>query len=275
MTRAIKQVSAVRLLNTVPTLILAANDSIQAAYSVVPQFGESHNKANLAFAHANAAFISANNVAPQIEPAFLKANSAYGSQNVTGTYANNAYIRANNSLNANVGGTITGDVTIRGNLVVSGSRVEVNTANILLADNIITLNSDLPITIPPTENTGIEVNRGNSPNVSILWNETTDSWTFTNDGTNFEVLGGGSAGSYANSGFIKANSAYAQANSASLYANGAFIQSNAAYTTLNTNPILNRGEYIQANNTINFNVAITANGSDIAGGLSPFLLMGA
>jgi hypothetical protein len=275
MTRAIKQVSAVRLLNTVPTLILAANDSIQAAYSVVPQFGESHNKANLAFAHANAAFISANNVAPQIEPAFLKANSAYGSQNVTGTYANNAYIRANNSLNANVGGTITGDVTIHGNLVVSGSRVEVNTANILLADNIITLNSDLPINIPPTENTGIEVNRGNSPNVSILWNETTDSWTFTNDGTNFEVLGGGSAGSYANSGFIKANSAYAQANSASLYANGAFIKANAAFTTLNTNPILNRGEYIQANNTINFNVSITANGSDIAGGLSPFLLMGA
>ena len=73
-----------------------------------------------------------------------------------------------------------------------------------------------------------------------------------------------------------------QTVSGSTYANGAFIQSNSAYIhantayqTLNTNPILNRGEYIQANTTINFNVAITANGSDIAGGPSPFLLMGA
>ncbi len=66
-----------------------------------------------------------------------------------------------------------------------------------------------------------------------------------------------------------------QTISGSTYANGAFIQSNAAFETINTNPILNRGEYIQANNTINFNVAITSNGSDIAGGPSPFLLMGA
>ena len=73
-----------------------------------------------------------------------------------------------------------------------------------------------------------------------------------------------------------------QTVSGSTYANGAFIQSNSAYIhantayeTINTNPVLNRGQYIQANNTINFNVAITSNGSDIAGGLSPFLLMGA
>jgi len=66
-----------------------------------------------------------------------------------------------------------------------------------------------------------------------------------------------------------------QTVSGSIYANGAFVKANAAYQTINTNPILNRGEYIQANNTINFNVAITANGSDIAGGPSPFLLMGA
>jgi hypothetical protein len=140
-------------------------------------------------------------------------------------------------------------------LIVSGSRIDINTATVLLNDNIITINSDLPNNLPPTENAGIEINRGSSVNVAILWNETTDSWTFTNDGTNYETLGGGSAGSYANS---------------------AFVQANTAYETLNTNSILNRSEYIQANNTINFNVAITANGQSIAGdGLSPFLLMGA
>jgi hypothetical protein len=81
-----------------------------------------------------------------------------------------------------------------------------------LNDNIVTINSDLPTNIAPTENAGIEINRGSSPNVALLWNENTDSWTFTNDGTNYEQLGGGSAGSYANSAFIKANAAYAFAN---------------------------------------------------------------
>ena len=57
------------------------------------------------------------------------------------------------------------------------------------------------------------------------------------------------------------------------HANSAYVQANSVYESVNTNPILNRVEYIQANNTINFNVAVTANGSDIAGGPSPFLLM--
>jgi len=46
--------------------------------------------ANGAFAQANAAFNSANNVAPQIEPAFGAANSA-------GLYANASFLRANAS----------------------------------------------------------------------------------------------------------------------------------------------------------------------------------
>jgi hypothetical protein len=56
--------------------------------------------ANSAFAQANAAFASVNNVAPQIQPAF--------------NTANNAYARANSSLNANSGGIVTGDVIVTG-----------------------------------------------------------------------------------------------------------------------------------------------------------------
>jgi len=58
--------------------------------------------ANGAFAQANAAFNSANNVAPQIQPAFDKANAAYN--------------RANNSLNANTGGTVTGSLSVVGDV---------------------------------------------------------------------------------------------------------------------------------------------------------------
>ena len=149
---------------------------------------------------------------------------------------------------------ITSDIAISGNLTITGQTTYANTTVVNLGDSIITLNADIPQAQSPSENAGIEIDRGSLANVSVIWNESTDKWTFTNDGTTYEALGGGSSG---------------------LYANGAFIKANAAYQTINTNSVLNRGQYIQANNTINFNVAITSNGSDIAGGLSPFLLMGA
>ena len=75
------------------------------------------------------------------------------------------------------------DVTISGNLTVSGTTVSVNVESVTIADNILILNSNA--TGAPTENAGIEVERGSSTNVSIRWNESTDKWQFTNDGTTF------------------------------------------------------------------------------------------
>ena len=89
------------------------------------------------------------------------------------------------SLPANV--TISNNLVVTGNLTVSGNVTTVNTEQLDVEDNIITLNSG--VTGAPTLNSGIEVNRGTSTDVSILWNETTDKWTFTNDGTNYANLG--------------------------------------------------------------------------------------
>lgn len=63
------------------------------------------------------------------------------------------------------------------NLIISGTSTTVNTETISLADNIITLNSNA--TGNPSENAGIEVERGDSTNVSLNWNETDDDWEFT------------------------------------------------------------------------------------------------
>jgi len=49
-----------------------------------------------------------------------------------------------------------------------------------VADNILTLNSDT--TGVPTQNAGIEVERGDEANVQVRWNEAQGKWTFTNDG---------------------------------------------------------------------------------------------
>lgn len=79
--------------------------------------------------------------------------------------------------------TVAGSMVIAGNLTVNGTTVTLNTETTVIEDNIILLNSG--VTTSPTFNAGIEVERGTSANVSIIWDESTDRWTFTNDGTTY------------------------------------------------------------------------------------------
>jgi hypothetical protein len=71
------------------------------------------------------------------------------------------------------------NMTLSGNLTVSGTRTYVNTTTLDVGDNIVTLNADLGAN-PPSENAGLEIMRGTSANVQFLWDETNDRWT-TND----------------------------------------------------------------------------------------------
>ena len=83
-------------------------------------------------------------------------------------------------------GNGTGTVTVSGNLTVSGTTTTISTETLTLADNIITLNSNETGT--PSENAGIEVERGTVANTAIRWNETTDRWEFTNDGSTYDDI---------------------------------------------------------------------------------------
>ena len=69
--------------------------------------------------------------------------------------------------------TFNQDVTINANLTVTGTRTYVNTQTLDVGDNIITLNADLPGATAPTENAGIEINRGSSANSRLQWTEGT------------------------------------------------------------------------------------------------------
>jgi hypothetical protein len=75
------------------------------------------------------------------------------------------------------------DLTVSGNLTVSGTTTSINTETLTVNDNIVVLNNN--VTDSPTENAGIEVERGTSANVSVRWNETNDKWEVTNDGTTY------------------------------------------------------------------------------------------
>jgi hypothetical protein len=67
-----------------------------------------------------------------------------------------------------------GTLKIDGNLTVSGTQTVVESETVTIADNILLVNSN--VTGAPSENGGIEVERGTSDNASILWNETSDKF---------------------------------------------------------------------------------------------------
>ena len=80
----------------------------------------------------------------------------------------------------NASGTIAlfddnGSLTVPGNLTISGSVTTLNTETLLVEDNQITLNSN--VTGAPATNAGIEVERGDSTNASLIWNESSDKWS--------------------------------------------------------------------------------------------------
>jgi hypothetical protein len=185
--------------------------------------------------------------------AYIHANSAYVSQNTTGLYANTAYLHANaaythaNTKFASAGGTISGDVNITGNLVVTGETQYSNVVNVMLGDNIIVLNADVAQDAAPTQNSGIQIERGSSSNTLFIWNEDVDSWQFTNDGTVYSNVGSSAAESYANSAYLHANAAYVSQNTTGLYANTAHLHANAAYVSQNTTGVYANTAHLHAN----------------------------
>ena len=87
--------------------------------------------ANITFATTGAA----------VADAYAQANAAYGQANAAYGQANAAYGEANLKLNL-TGGSLTGDLTISGNLVVTGNATTINVSNLSVNDAIILLSAN-------------------------------------------------------------------------------------------------------------------------------------
>lgn len=142
--------------------------------------------------HINRAFETANSGGGGANSAFDNANAAYSYANTTYQYATdiaaganawassvgaaaNAYTLA--TYVAKSGDTVSGDLSITGNLTVSGVTTYASSQTLLIGDALITLNADLPVGVAPTENAGMEVNRGSAQaNSALFWNESVDKW---------------------------------------------------------------------------------------------------
>ena len=86
--------------------------------------------------------------------------------------------------------TFSDNIIVTGNLTVNGTQTQINTETLTVDDNIIVLNNNE--TGVPSQNAGIEVERGSHTNVLFRWNEQNTNWEFTEDGTNYNVLGSAS-----------------------------------------------------------------------------------
>ena len=189
--------------------------------------GAAFDQANAAYSFANSVAIGANSYASSVGVAANAYAESVGA-------AANSYTSA--TYYAKSGGTVSGDVVITGNLTVSGETTYANTQHLFVGDNIFTLNADLPVGSAPSVDAGMEVNRGSSANVSLLWSEANDKWMFTNNGTtyvniasNTDVEGAAAgANAYASSVGTSAN-AYAAAVgvSANSYASSVGVSANA------------------------------------------------
>ena len=96
--------------------------------------------------------------------------------------------------------TVSGNALVTGNLTVNGTQTSINSATLNIGDNNVVLNSDETGT--PSQNAGVTVERGTSSNVEIRWNETTDKWQLTNDGSAYADISTLTAGDAIPSGCI-------------------------------------------------------------------------
>jgi len=95
-------------------------------------------------------------------------------------------VTVTNDLNVGNNLDVTGNAVIDGDLTVSGTTTTVNSNTVNIGDSIITLNSDE--TGAPSQDAGIEVERGTSPNRSLIWDESAGEWTIQQASGTYERI---------------------------------------------------------------------------------------
>jgi hypothetical protein len=98
-------------------------------------------------------------------------------------------------------GLTTGNVTIttdtffvNGNMLVGGTATSVTTTNSDISDNIIVLNKGETGSGVSTGYSGIQVDRGSAPDVTLRWNESLAKWELTADGSVYSVIATSASG---------------------------------------------------------------------------------
>jgi len=180
--------------------------------------GLTYNKTTDVLTVVGGAIVGGVNVTPQIQLAFTQANTPSHVANSAASYANSAFGRANNSINANTGGTITGNLTISGNLTMTGAG-NISVANISITNNLSAVTAALTVN---------SITTGTGTGGTIAGANTIYANTFVANTGGFIQFADGSKQFTANAGSGGTTDTFArnQANAAFIHANAAFIQAN-------------------------------------------------
>lgn len=103
-------------------------------------------------------------------------------------YVTDNYVHRTGGVAENITGdkTFSDNVIISGDLTVNGSTTTVNTQELNVSDNIINLNSN--VAGAPTQDAGINIVRGTSDDMALIWDEGSDQWMLTDDGTTYHRI---------------------------------------------------------------------------------------
>ena len=215
-------------------------------------------QANGAYTQANTARSDANTTFATINTSFGTINTnyqaAYAQANTARTTANDAYATANTKLGTS-GGSISGDLTISGNLVIQGNSTTINVSNLSVNDSIILLSSNSSGDAEDIGFVGHITRNSTNTHVGLIRKATENRfYLFDNyevepsnnvidiTGNNFRVgnirLGIINANSFVTVAGLdvtgQANDAYGQANTARSDANTTFATVNTTFGTINT-----------------------------------------
>lgn len=161
-------------------------DTLTVTNSGVTSISGTTNQVNASASTGSVTLSLPQDIHSGANPTFAGVNA--GNINVGITGDNEIDTDTGNLTIDSAGGTVTVDdnLIVTGDLTVQGTTTTLNTTELLVEDNIITLNSTATGT--PSLNAGIEVERGDDPNVVLRWNETSNTWELTRDGTNYEEI---------------------------------------------------------------------------------------
>lgn len=265
--------------------------TVMVAGSAIPSGDQSNAMyvvANAAFGHTNttlthsqAVYGAVNSVFGVANAAFGVTNAAFGHSNTTYAAVNSAFDLANTKVSKS-GDTITGTLSIVGDLIVSGNTHQINANTLSISDPLIYLAAnnyssdivDIGFIANYVNTGGANVHTGlyrehenkeyylfqgydREPinnHIGALSNNMTLSVLNADIRTSNLNLGGANAITWISSGYGVANAAFAAANaeftfSNTIYAavNSAFGVINAAYTSSNADYVLTNAAFTAAN----------------------------
>ncbi len=241
----------------------AANNAVDTWVRDAANSGSSY--ANSAYAQANTPSDVANSASSYANSGYNQANTANQQSLTSGAYANAAYAHSNTKLSSS-GGIIDGDLSVTGNLIISGNTTTVDVETLRVSDPIILLANNNTTDLVDI---GFTAHYGATEKHTGLLRHAATQEYYLFDNYDGHILHQNNSVSISNADFRivtlnanlksntvvvrgvevldRVNSSYSTVNTVSLYANAAYNQANTPSHVANSASSYANGSYVAAN----------------------------